>query len=449
MKKIYLLCMAAFTAGNIMAASSFPSPVAKSKNNRKTELRKSGKKEFRMRVDAENVLWRPSTQFVSEWNPDDETWEESAKYLTTYDKEGRILTDEIVSLLEGEGNTFTTYEYDEYGMPVSKLVQFAEDGSDFTNYSRTVRQYDPIVHSCIISNTESLWRDDAWQEMGNCYRREVTRNAEGNVTEVVIKTLYMGEYEASQRLSIEYGEDNKASRIVSYVLTTDYDGEFVWEPEMEYKDIVWHHTNGQILSADDVSTAENGISSCVVMDADGENIVTVEYPDDKGSFNSRLVYDMGELNVSLTYVDSYGSYDYSQTEIYREEGEEDYSYTSVERYRVNEYGLETEVFAGEAEGDEEIMPTDWMKGEIESNAEYGYPDLFTVTSYDPYEDEFFNMVQIRFEDYSNVAGINGVPEDNSTAPVEYFNIQGIRVQGELTPGLYIRKQGSEVTKIMK
>lgn len=55
MKKIYLLCMAAFTAGSIMAASSIPSPVAKSKNNRKTELRKSGKKEFRMRVDAENV----------------------------------------------------------------------------------------------------------------------------------------------------------------------------------------------------------------------------------------------------------------------------------------------------------------------------------------------------------------------------------------------------------
>ena len=335
-------------------------------------------------------------------------------------------------------------------MAVSKLVQLSEDGSDYANYSRAVRQYDPIVHSCIISNTESLWRSDAWQEMGNCYRREVTRNAEGNVTEVVIKTLYMGEYEASQKLSIEYGDDNKASRIVSYVLTNGDNGEFIWEPEMEYKDIVWHHTNGQILSADDVSTAENGISSCVVMDADGENIVTVEYPDDKGSFNSRLVYDMGELNVSLTVIDSYGSYDYSQTEICREEGEEDYSYTSVERYRVNEYGLETEIFAGDAEGDEDIMPMDWMKGEIESNAEYGYPDLFTVTSYDPYEDEFFNMMQIRFEDYSNVAGVNGVAEDNSTAPVEYFNIQGVRVQGgELTPGIYIRKQGSEITKIMK
>lgn len=92
MKKIYLLCMAVFTAGSIVAAPSFPSLVAKSKNNRKTELKKSGKKELRMRADAENVLWRPATQFVSEWNPDDETWEESSKYLTTYDKEGRILT---------------------------------------------------------------------------------------------------------------------------------------------------------------------------------------------------------------------------------------------------------------------------------------------------------------------------------------------------------------------
>lgn len=34
------------------------------------------------------------------------------------------------------------------------------------------------------------------------------------------------------------------------------------------------------------------------------------------------------------------------------------------------------------------------------------------------------------------------------APVEYFNLQGMRMQGKLVPGIYIRRQGSEVTKVL-
>lgn len=38
--------------------------------------------------------------------------------------------------------------------------------------------------------------------------------------------------------------------------------------------------------------------------------------------------------------------------------------------------------------------------------------------------------------------------DDANAPVEYLNMQGIKVSGE-EPGLYIRRQGSSVTKVMK
>ena len=452
MRKIYVLCFAALTAGGMMAAPVSHSIVKKSKDSRKTELRKPGIRKNESR--AGNAIWRPGQQILSEWNVEEEAWEETAKYVTSYDDEGRILTDDVVSLLEDEpGTTRTVYEYDEFGMPVTRLVQFSEDGINFENYTYTVRVYDPIVHSCIISNTEYLWMDGAWEERGNCYRREVTRNAEGNVTEVVIKTLYMGNYEASQKLTVEYGDDNKASRLVSYVLTLGDEGEdeFVWETEMEYRDIVWDHTNGQILSIDDTSTVENGVASCVVLDIDGENYVTVEYPDNNGSFKSHLVYDMGELDVTNIVIDNYGSYDYTQKEIYREEGEEDYTYTTVERYRKNEYGLETEIYAGEAENDDEIFVYEWIVGEIEANSEYGYPDLYTARMYDPEEDEFFNMVKISFSGYSDVTGIDSVSDDNSTKPVEYFTIQGTPVKGEPASGsgIYIRRQGDKVTKILR
>ncbi len=53
------------------------------------------------------------------------------------------------------------------------------------------------------------------------------------------------------------------------------------------------------------------------------------------------------------------------------------------------------------------------------------------------------------EDSNGVAEIGSIGIDNSNAPVEYFNLQGIRVNGDqLTPGLYIRRQGTEASKVL-
>lgn len=53
------------------------------------------------------------------------------------------------------------------------------------------------------------------------------------------------------------------------------------------------------------------------------------------------------------------------------------------------------------------------------------------------------------EDENAVQGIEDIVTDNSNAPVEYYNLQGIRVNGNnLTPGIYVRRQGSEVVKIL-
>jgi hypothetical protein len=37
--------------------------------------------------------------------------------------------------------------------------------------------------------------------------------------------------------------------------------------------------------------------------------------------------------------------------------------------------------------------------------------------------------------------------DNSNAPVEYFNLQGVRVANP-TSGLYIRRQGTTTAKVL-
>lgn len=49
--------------------------------------------------------------------------------------------------------------------------------------------------------------------------------------------------------------------------------------------------------------------------------------------------------------------------------------------------------------------------------------------------------------FSEVSGISDVEIDENT-PVEFFNLQGVRVNGDLTPGLYIRRQGNNATKVI-
>ncbi|MDE6587655.1 MAG: calycin-like domain-containing protein [Paramuribaculum sp.] len=47
------------------------------------------------------------------------------------------------------------------------------------------------------------------------------------------------------------------------------------------------------------------------------------------------------------------------------------------------------------------------------------------------------------------AAINGIEIDSANAPVEFYNLNGVRVSGDaLAPGIYIRRQGNDVKKIL-
>ena len=47
-------------------------------------------------------------------------------------------------------------------------------------------------------------------------------------------------------------------------------------------------------------------------------------------------------------------------------------------------------------------------------------------------------------------GVNDIVADDMdvNAPVEYFNLNGVSVKGELAPGLYIARQGGKVNKVV-
>lgn len=56
----------------------------------------------------------------------------------------------------------------------------------------------------------------------------------------------------------------------------------------------------------------------------------------------------------------------------------------------------------------------------------------------------FNKMTVTFKP---INGVNDI-EIDANAPVEFYNLQGVRVEGELTPGLYIRRQGNTASKVL-
>ena len=69
-----------------------------------------------------------------------------------------------------------------------------------------------------------------------------------------------------------------------------------------------------------------------------------------------------------------------------------------------------------------------------------------LTDGSQYQPAYLPMFRIPFNPYAG-AGVQGVAVDNANAPVEYFNLQGVRVANPEN-GLYIRRQGNKVEKII-
>ena len=64
-------------------------------------------------------------------------------------------------------------------------------------------------------------------------------------------------------------------------------------------------------------------------------------------------------------------------------------------------------------------------------------------------DVMWSGIPIKVTFTSATSGITDITVDNSNAPVEFYNLQGVRVNAEnLTPGIYVRRQGSQVSKVL-
>ena len=373
---------------------------------------------------------------------EEEGWIPDQMITTEYTADGRISTEVTEDYV---GWSKITYGYAE-GFPlfVSRLNQTSTDGVNYDNSVKTERAYDSRITELPIQNLEYTWSNDQWNQNGNNYCRTITRDADGNITFVQIDVMLDGEFSPRENMVIEY-TDGKATSITQNELYYDYEtSEYAWQEATRYTNIEWDTTDGQIFDFSYLTSGANKIKSFNIFNG-GEPVGRCEYTylPDNGGYSG--VISMGDevlTTILVEVLDSYGSFIQTETVPYGD----GIDYQVVQEETYDEYEqllLQTyaEYYAGEEIYSEKVI------GKTNYSDE-GYPvDYEQMMVSDGYEE---NMLRIEYLEYVEAPTSKAIlnNSDDENAPVEYYNLQGIRVNTPTDGGIYIRKQGSNASKVL-
>ncbi len=434
MKKLYILAVLLIAGAISLPAAPRHAPVAK------RIFKPAAKSDEASHAE----IWCPATQQMFLWEGE---WILTETNNYTYNSMG-LATEDYTVDGDNEGATRIVYTYNDNGNWKTRESQSSSDLINFRNSEKTVREFDAVVPGFVTATYGYNWLNYEWQQTGNNWEREVTRDTDGNVTKVERRVLYNGIFDPTQRFFVEYGADGKASKLWSEELTSN-GFNLYWEEGDVYTDIVWERTDGQILSDEDLMYGANRISSAKVISDGDELSINVEYRDELGSFKGEIkgLIDGMEVTsvIEHTVCDIYGSYDEVITETYTFEGESETT-VATNRYRTDDFGLDLLVYVSESFGGEEEI-FEWIKGDITRDSQ-NRPTEYIQQIYNYDTEEFENSMRILFSDYIDAAGVSQVTTDDVNSQVELFDLSGMPVHGEAAPGVYIRRQGSRISKIL-
>lgn len=425
-----------------MSARSFRGMQAKQQH--KSEIHKKMEEVCKINAAAENGVWMPGKMEYFSWAGNE--WIEEETQIVTYFENGLTKT-------MTQAGVLINYVYDELGR-VSKMTGCMEDQPDEEVISYSIT-YDPVVKDAIVK-MEVVMNVNG-MAMTQTAGAEVTRNASGNVTEVATYEIpLMGSKEYESVMTIEYGDDGKANQI-----KTVYYEDGMADYSQTYYDIVWENTDGQILTTDMVEDnyesglfwGANRLSSCKITDDEMPGVVfsaAAEYSPDGYILEMKLGNDIFST-LDYARVDDFGSYDCTEYSaefddygtLVNEDGE-----TEVMTYRVDSYGLVLEDKEHYVYDDPTKSPETYtIIGHVIYNTEHGYPEEY-------WSEEGYNDRPMHKEDralYSEYeyfgSGIETVETSDTDEPVEYYNLQGVKVQNP-SDGIYIMRQGA-TSKLIK
>lgn len=318
-----------------------------------------------------------------------------------------------------------------------------------------------MVPDFVTSDISYFKTDGVWTKDLRSKKNDVTRDEKGRVTEVVKYLMNQkGEFITQEKDVITYGEDDKPSQVKVYRYYEDNaTGEVKLAEAIAYTDIVWKNCDNQILNGHILFQGANRILSAKIIVNDEEHgSINVEYGPGENDYTVVEVGTPKFLSIKTINtteyreINPYDSYSIlNRRETYSKNSDEPEVSVNYESVTNDAYGYLIErINRNENNG----VITSFYKeiGEVDYDKTYGYPLVYTVSraeSMDGSEPVPVPSYRMEFSDYKNfreTTGIDNVAvENNDNAPVEYFNLQGERIN-KPSKGLYIRRQGKLVQK---
>lgn len=393
---------------------------------------------------------------ILEYDWENEAWSQPKTILRTYTPDGLVKEESEINPETGV-KTVTAYTYNQDGLPVLEVVTDVHVDQEVpVPVKRTTYEYDAVVKNFCVSKITEQYYNGAWTpDESEVY--QVTRNADGNVTEIVYSEN--GHPDTSMRM--EYGTDGKAVKISEYDY---YDGE--WELISVMSEIVWYETNGQLLEAvedfGNFMTGANRIKKATQdilyeEETGGPTKMTIEVEyAENGAANASINGTMDGLNINgstMTYTPlEYGGSDLSIVLNVR------YGFMPIQTRIVNR--LEFDAWHNkllEKSGMSLMGDTEYdiyEKGEVTYSAQTGLPETYilkesegTADSYSLEEEptDLVNKEKLEFSDYIT-SGIGAIAAETD-GTVEFFDLNGLRVDRPAN-GIYIMRRNGRTTKIL-
>ena len=432
-------------ASAAMAQGTYP-PLLK--NRVKAHLEEKG----------DGAIWRPGTQVISTMN--DNEWQNEERATGTYDSNGNATTIFIENLMWTPESSTTRYSYyvntfNSYGNSLAGVTSFGNDKENLEEAYKYEYTYDEVVPDFVTSDISYFKTDGVWTKDLRSKKNDVTRDEKGRVTEVMkYRVNQKGEYITREKDFISYGEDGKPSQIKVYEYREIYEtGEAELADIITYTNIVWKSCDNQILNGLELYQGANRILSAKMFYGDREyGNISVEYGPGENDYTAieetkDPIFLTAKTITEWREINPYDSYSILKEETYRESGNKTNVLANYESVTNDAYGnLLERIMKVRYNG--EITSLDKEIGEVEYDKTYGYPLIYTkLNSYN--DSEPVPVFRIEYSDYKNCRETTGIEnvavENNDNTPVEYFNLQGERIN-KPSKGLYIRRQGKLVQK---
>lgn len=401
---------------------------------------------------------------------EDGTWEIEAEYAYTYKTydDGSIFNTQTQTSDDEVLLTETSVSND--GLTRTIVEKTSEDGGKtFVNSSKAVFTYDPIVSDLVVKKQRYVWNEEteAWTEITDSFIREIVRDADNNITSLMIKVPYQGEYDPIERYTNTVDQETK--QIVSYKyerLGYDANAKPVWNTEQYLTDIKWKETNGQIVSQYDEWRlwGNNLLSATLAYEEDGETKsfgdINVTYVDD-GGYTEQFNYTdkLERTTVQKNMLDANGSFCIEEKTI--EDLDEDGTLTDSEvtGWTKEEVSYDDRKNLVLDDGYEFNIDTNELEHVMGEKVDYVYDDEHSgepketlSSSYDMDADEYVPYSKVVVTKFIDTAsGINEVKNTSKDNTTTIYNILGVALNRSALNGngLFIVKKDGKTIKVLK